>query len=181
MEFGKLTCTHRQMRTPKNNLQVADRFGIVAKRFCSIVDSAPSIDRTELVERIYRVLPKLIDQAIAMPDVELSKRRRRKPPRGVGQHEWQLLYQSLQEKLGDWNLYRQVFNPTQDTEAIFGSLADDISDIYDELKKGLELNETSQSQPEDAIWEWKFSFQIHWGKHVIDALLAIYFRLQNLL
>jgi len=72
-----------------------------------------------------------------------------------------------------------VFDPTKDSEAIFGSLADDIRDIYRDLKKGLELKKTYPSQPEAAIGEWRFGFYSHWGKHAIDALLAMHFHLQN--
>jgi len=166
------------MGIPNNNAEVADHFAVVAKRFCSIVDSASDTDRREFVAQIYRILPKLIDQAIDMPAVERSDGQQ-KSPRNVRQQEWEWLYNSLKEKLGDWNLYRQVFDPTQDTEANLGSLADDVADIYLDLKKGLALNETSRSQPEDTIWEWRLLFDSHWGNHAIDALLAIHFRLQN--
>jgi len=47
---------------------------------------------------------------------------------------------------------------TRDTEAIHGSLADDIADIYRDLKDGLVLKETRRSQPEDLIWECGSAF-----------------------
>ena len=148
------------MGTPKNNAEVAVRFGVVAKKFCSIVDSASDIDRTEFVAQVYRILPKLIDEAIEMPDVEPTDNQQRRSPLEVQRHEWQRLYKTLKEKLGDWDLYRQVFDPTKDSEAIFGSLADDIRDIYRDLKKGLELKKTYPSQPEAAVWEWRFGFYV---------------------
>jgi len=169
------------MDMSNNNADVADRFGAVAKRFCSVVDSASSMDRTEFIARIYRILPKLIDEAVSLPDVESSDSDHKKSPINSRRQEWDRLYHSLKEKLGDWNLYRQVFDPTQDTEAIFGSLADDIADIYRDLKDGLALNETHRSEPEDAIWEWRLLFQSHWGKHAMDALLTIHLLLQNTL
>jgi Domain of unknown function (DUF5063) len=169
------------MDVSNNNAEVADRFGLVAKRFCSVVDSASSMDRAEFVARIYRILPKIIDEGVSLPDVKSSDSDHKKSPLNSRLQEWDGLYRSLKEKLGDWNLYRQVFDPTQDTEAIFGSLADDIADIYRDLKDGLVLHETHGSEPEDAIWEWRLLFQSHWGKHAMDALLTIYFRLQNTL
>ena len=86
----------------------------------------------------------------------------------------------LKEKLGNWDSYRQLFDPTEDNEAIFGSLADDIADIYFDLKEGLLLAE-HQTPPEDIIWEWRLSFYSHWGKHAMDALLTIHFRLRTAL
>jgi hypothetical protein len=125
------------------------------------------------VARIYRILPKVIDEAISMPEVESSDSPRKKS------QEWDGLYNSLKEKLGDWNPYHQVFDPTQDNEAIFGSLADDIADIYGDLKKGLVFIDTGHVQTEDAMWTWRVLFYSHWGQHAMNALRTIHFRLQN--
>jgi hypothetical protein len=162
------------------NVEVASRFDVIARQFCAVVDSALSMDRAELLARIYPILPKLIDEAIGLPDVALSESatvhvnvsRKEQEERGRR-------YNLLKEKLGDWDLYHQVFDPTEDNEAIFGTLADDIADIYSDLKEGLALNEMPSIPPEDVIWGWRLSFYSHWGKHAMDALLTIHFRLQN--
>lgn len=167
------------METWNNNAEVADRFGVAAKRFCSIVDSASHMDRGEFVSKIYRVLPKLIDQAIEMPDVEGSDKDQRQSAPRVRHEEWEQLYNSLKAKLGDWDLYHQVFDPTHENEAVVGTLADDIADIFGDLKEGLVFIEAAKRSPEEAIWTWRLLFYSHWGKHAMDALLAIHFQLQN--
>jgi hypothetical protein len=165
------------MAMPNENAELADRFGEVAGRFCSLVDSSKNCNRNEFASQIYQILPKLIDQAIGLPDVKSSGNHEAKVRQKV--EEWGWLYKSLKERFGEWDLYRQVFDPTRDSEAIRGSLADDIADIYRDLKEGLVLKETCRSGPEDLIWQWRLSFYSHWGKHAIDALLAIHFQLQN--
>jgi len=171
-----------------DNAATADRFGVVARRFCSVVENALGMDRTDLLTQIYPLLPKLIDEAINLPDVELSdsddqiEETGRQAPRvktRLNVEEWDKLYNALQEKLGNWDSYRHVFDPNEDDEAIMGSLADDIADIYRDLKEGLVPNETQQPQPEEIIWKWRLLFYSHWGQHAIDALLVIHFRLQN--
>jgi len=176
------------MNTVADNVEIAGRFAGIANRFCSVVDSASGMERTELLLQIYRILPKLIDEAISLPEVKLSDSD---DPQGgnsqpafqvkVRQHvqEWDQLYNLLKKRLGDWDRYSQVFDPTEDNEAIFGSLADDIADIYLDLKEGLVPSETHGTPPEDIIWSWRLLFYSHWGKHAMDALLAIHFRLQN--
>ena len=168
------------MATSNENAEIADRFGYIAERFCALVDSSKNFNRNEFASQIYRILPKLIDQAIGLPDVESSHNHEPKA-KNVRQRvkEWDWLYNSLKEKFGEWDIYRQVFDPTRDTETIHGSLADDIADIYRELKEGVVLKETGRSAPEDFIWVWRLGFYSHWGKHAIDALLAIHFQLQN--
>ncbi len=111
------------MSVPDGNSEVARRFGVIARQFCAVVDSASSMDRAELLARIYPILPKLIDEAIGLPDVELSESatvhvsvsRKEQEERGH-------LYNLLKEKLRNWDLYHQVFDPTEDKEAIFGTL-----------------------------------------------------------
>jgi hypothetical protein len=176
------------MNTLADNAEIAGRFAVVANRFCSVVDSASRMERTDLLLQIYRILPKLIDEAISLPDVKLSDSD--DPIGGSGQpafranvgrsvQEWGQLYNLLKEKLGDWDRYWQVFDPTEDDEAIFGTLADDIADIYRDLKEGLVLIEAHEAPPEDVIWNWRLLFYSHWGKHAMDALSALHFRLQN--
>jgi hypothetical protein len=176
------------MATPDEIAEIADRFSAVARLFCSVVDSASSLDKTELLTTLYPILPALISEAISLPDVsrddddELQEKSKRGSLRidGLSEQEWGELYNFLKEKLGDWDLYHQVFDPTEDSEAILGSLADDMADIYRDLKNGLVFRETHQGLPdEDAIWTWRLLFYSHWGQHALDALLTIHFRLQN--
>jgi hypothetical protein len=148
------------------------------------------MERSDLLLQIYQILPKLIDKAISLPDVKLSNSD--DPIEESGQpavranvrqsvQEWGQLYNLLKEKLGDWDRYWQVFDPTEDDEAIFGTLADDIADVYRDLKEGLVLIEEHEAPPEKIIWNWRLLFYSHWGKHAMDALLAIHFRLQSTL
>jgi uncharacterized protein DUF5063 len=178
------------MSTPPNNEVGANRFASVAQHFCSVVDSAPNLDRIELLLQVYRVLPRLIGEAISLPNVELNddesqeEEKRKSLARArvrLNDAQWGQLYEFLKEKLGDWNLYWQVWDPTKDNEAIHGSLADDIADIYRDVKEGLVLREAQQALPEDNIWEWRLGFYSHWGKHAIDAMRTIHFLLEETL
>jgi hypothetical protein len=39
------------------------------------------------------------------------------------------------------------------------------------------LDDIHLARAEDIIWEWRLGFSSHWGKHAIDALRTIHFRL----
>jgi hypothetical protein len=183
------------MSTPPNNSEVASRFALIAQKYCSVIDSAPNLDRIELLLQIYRLLPRLIEEAINLPDVELSEdesqeeENRKEQARNrsrLSDPQWGTLYEFLKLKLGDWDLYWEVWDPTEnneatdptkENEAIHGSLADDFADIYRDLKEGLNLSEALQALPEDNIWHWRLGYYSHWGKHAIDALRTIHFLL----
>jgi len=177
-----------EMNALQNNQELVDRFGVVAQRFCSLVDTASNMGRAELVAEIYRILPSLIGEAMKLPNVHPSEKVGQIAPTGkpallsndrMTHGEWTQLYNFFKEQLADWDLYRQVFDPTKDQDTVVGSLADDLADIYRDLKEGLVLNETHQASPEDIIWEWRFSFYSHWGKHAIDALQTIHCRISE--
>ncbi|MDQ0427430.1 hypothetical protein QOZ98_000255 [Planomicrobium stackebrandtii] len=44
--------------------------------------------------------------------------------------------------------------------------------IYRDIKKGLILYEQGHSM--EAIWEWKFGFEVHWGEHATSAIRALH-------
>jgi hypothetical protein len=169
-------------------LNVADQFGLVAQQYCSLVDSAATVDKTEFLIRLYRILPELVAEAIRLPPVEFgededeeqeARTRQIRAKTEIKHEEWGLLYNSLKEKLGDWDLYWQVFDPRTDNEAIHGSLADDIADIYRDLIDGIRLKETGQVPSYEVIFDWRTGYLAHWGKHAIDALRTIHFLLEG--
>ena len=164
--------------------EIANRFGSVAQRYCALVDTAGTLETAELLLQLYRILPELISEAVRLPDIDLygrdedadpnedlSNKRVRAP---MSPDEWNKLYELLKEKLGDANLYWTIFDPTETNEAIYGSLADDIADIYRDLKEGLVLTEKRAATPEEVIWDWRFGFYSHWGDHAINALRTIH-------
>ena len=54
--------------------------------------------------------------------------------------------------------------------ATMGDLRDDFFDIYRDVRRGLEVFESS---PDDAVWEWRFSHRSHWGVHASGARTAM--------
>jgi len=95
------------------------------------------------------------------------------------QQDWERLYQALKVKLGGWNLYIDVFDPTRDTEAIHGSLADDIADIYRDIKEGLDHPDPTLATQHHIIWKWRLLYYSHWGQHAMGALRTIHWLLAN--
>lgn len=74
--------------------------------------------------------------------------------------------------------YSIMFNPEVLEEApVTGDLADDLADIYRDIKSGLLLHEAGHTV--EAIWVWKQTYMIHWGRHVTSAIHAIYCRLAD--
>ena len=68
--------------------------------------------------------------------------------------------------------YWDVFDPLKNDSPVFNTLWDDLTDIYRDLKEGLILFDSGEI--DEALWEWRFNFQIHWGQHLTCAQRAIH-------
>ena len=55
-----------------------------------------------------------------------------------------------------------------------GSLADDLTDIYCELKYGLTLLDAQPDDPTEAFDGWRTGYRVHWGQHLVDAERHLY-------
>lgn len=73
-----------------------------------------------------------------------------------------------------FHFYWEVFDPFQDPqpEPVGGHIADDISDIYRDVARGLVLFDAGRR--DEALWEWGFNFRIHWGEHATGAIRALH-------
>jgi Domain of unknown function (DUF5063) len=130
--------------------------------------------------RAHELLPELYHAALKLPTV--------KPPGYVDEDEdepdderWWAAQDDLREVLGDADHYSDVFDPIQpEARASTWSLADDLADIYRDLREGLDLAEKEGSvSPARVIWAWRFDWEHHWGRHALGALRALYARLTD--
>jgi hypothetical protein len=70
--------------------------------------------------------------------------------------------------------YGEVFDTTRvpPEEPTVGDLADDLLDIYTDVKAGLLYFERGHAQ--QAVFQWKFTWGVHWGRHATSALRAMH-------
>lgn len=86
------------------------------------------------------------------------------------------------ERLEDKRYYMHLFNPanTNDKDLICGDLLDDICDIYIDIKQTMvALDIGTHIAIENAIWQFKFDFDNHWGDHCINAIYATHYFLRS--
>lgn len=67
--------------------------------------------------------------------------------------------------------YWEIYDPFICDDPVCASLRDDISSIYNDIRKGILFYEAGY--PLDAQWEWKWSFESHWKYHAVDAIRAL--------
>jgi Domain of unknown function (DUF5063) len=141
-----------------------------ARDYCNLIDCLPG--RDDWLLALFQLLPRLHANVVAMPDPgggEVTDLRSDLDDRFD-------LFSQLRLCLGDRDMYWLEFDQPgdvhEDDEHRSGSLADDLTDIYFELKRGLAMLDVAS--PDAVAHLWEIGFQQHWGQHLVDAERHLY-------
>ncbi|MFY9973780.1 MAG: DUF5063 domain-containing protein [Chromatiaceae bacterium] len=134
----------------------------IARRYCELIDTSGG-GRPQWLREVAEVLPRL---HAAMTSLHYDA------PHAEHDHPVDLdarfeLYFRLRNLLGERDAYCLEFDSAQDgADAMTGSLADDLTDIYCELKHGLRA---FPAKPARTLETWFLGYDCHWGQHLVDA------------
>ena len=142
------------------------RFAEVARQYCAWAEGEFG-EAQEVMRCARRLLAELHLAAIHLPDLGIGKD---KDAARISHDEWSGMFQKFGRL--PLNIYWDVFNPLEETKPVENSLADDLADIYRDVRAGLSLFEAQYFI--DAAWDWRFHFQIHWGQHLVGAQRALH-------
>jgi hypothetical protein len=146
-------------------------FTNAALEFRGVVESAAATGPVQLLKRLERTLPALHQRLLELPQVTLGEHDEDIPSRS--HEEWAALYQNLKNVLGKYDAYRTVFDSRNlEEKAIYGSLADDLADIYFEILNPVKAWKQG-ADPICVVWELRLLFYSHWGKHLLSAQKVI--------
>jgi hypothetical protein len=143
---------------PPYSLGMAD----LARRFCALVESSGE-HQPHWLREITELLPRLHASISSLVGTGSSNGVDDWAPDLDARFE---LFSHLRSLLGDRDGYWLEFDCADDCSAMTGSLADDLTDIYCELKHGLRLLD---HQPDRAIRGWVVGYEFHWRRHLVDA------------
>jgi Domain of unknown function (DUF5063) len=123
-----------------------EQFADIVRRFCRRAESEPR-DPISEAQTARRLLAELYLQAIDLPEA---------PSDADAPEIAQEQYQSVFRRFGalPFNYYSECFNPLAipAEQPVTADLADDLADIWRDLKQGLALYESGSV--EAAAWEW---------------------------
>ena len=142
----------------------AVKFAAAASSYCDWAELTPGDAAAEAISA-QRHLCDLYRLALDLPDVSGDE-----DAPDITHAEWMKVYTRFQS-LKPYN-YSKIYDPLEfpADEAVFCDLADDLADIWRDLKSGLILWEAGAFDA--ASWQWRFSFSSHWGRHLTGALQA---------
>ena len=146
-----------------------------ANEFCKYMDHAGEINGDEMLRIMQRILPLLYLKASLLPGLEPYFEDGNE--KFVTEEVWFRIHNILIEKFGTANDYLEVFDEkVNETDGpIVSSLAENMADIYQDLKDFLLLYQTgTQEVMNDAVWECRMNFENYWGQKLTNSLRAIH-------
>jgi len=135
---------------------------VLAKQYCDRIESSAYEPKRWLKDVVF-LLPRLhaAVASVAVPSSAFGQMN------AVDLDERFELFSRLRKLLADRDAYWLEFDrASEGADGMTGSLADDLTDIYCELKLGLRLYD---QDPVCAVTVWAVGFDSHWGRHLVDA------------
>ncbi len=150
-------------------------FVAVAREYCVFLENSIEEGRKDFIFKIHRLLPLLYFKAVMLPSPE--RMMEEQVDKSVTEEQYNFLHEQLLVKLGKYDAYTDVFDPQiQYSEAPIGeSLAENLSDIYQELKDFIEIYQFGLTElMNDALAECRQSFETYWGQRMVNAMRAFH-------
>jgi hypothetical protein len=136
-----------------------------ARDFCLLIEHLKLYTDEQWLADLARILPR-IQGAMANlddPDIEYSFFTL---PDLEERFE---LYCRLKDRLGAHDSYWLEYDASSASGEMTGSLASDLSDIYFELKRGLNLVNSGDGSKRDVLRLWQTGYILHWGEPLLNA------------
>jgi hypothetical protein len=142
-------------------LEEVEKFLGSAISYCELVENYKSNNENNKLNQLLISVSSLYAEAMSLPEVEPKNDE-------VSDLNFDLPDVNLEK----YEKYWVVFEPYTLEEPIRESLTDDIIDIYKDIKEGALLYQRGEQL--EAIWHWKYNFEIHWGRHALNAMRALH-------
>jgi Domain of unknown function (DUF5063) len=152
----------------------AIKFQQAARQFCDLFEVDP--DQAQVwIRQVSMALSELYAAANKLSMLEPFEFTNdvSEEPR-IDHDQWKVIYDRVARALPQrW--YLTFFDLTEpldpEQKPVIGDLADDLADIYRDLKPQLRAFSNQNDAVMGAVFcEWQFSFQSHWGDHAVNAM-----------
>jgi len=150
-------------------------FTAAANEYCKYAEHVKELKGDEILKIMQRLLPFIYLKASLLPALEPFFEEGNE--KFVRETDWIKVHDAFRQKLGTANDYLEVFdNKMSDSDGpVTCSIAEDLADIYQDLKDYLILYQTGTNEVmNDAIWECRMNFENYWGQKLVNSMRAIH-------
>jgi hypothetical protein len=157
------------LRTPE-----AEQFRAAAVAYCQLIDRHRDLTAAEFVAAAEPLLAQLYYAGALLSEPEPTSEHI--PDDVVSVDDVRGIQRSLGLLLGRHDEYWELFDPVDgaDRSPLGGLLSQDLVEIYLDVRNSLALLDPKRRVPDaDVLWQWRFGFTSHWGRHASSALRVI--------
>ena len=143
-------------------------------RFSTVVRNGPTQTMGSFLRELESVLADLYAAGSRLP--ELKPDTSELPQSSLQTDRNRELQASLAQMFGRFDPYRAIFDPTdpEDNEPVQYLLSLDLIEVLEDQEYARNLLESGRHiSPNDVVWQLRFGFTSHWGRHAIVALRVI--------
>lgn len=160
----------QEKTTSRNVIEVIT----IANEYCLFIEEVAKYDRQYIFHYLQKILPLLYLKASLLPEISVSNPDANE--RFVTQENWQDIYNNLHNLIGKNDaFYHLVSESNNDNEIIKGSIAENLSDIYQDLKDFLLLyQKNSLAARENAVASCKNLYENNWGLKLLLVLQVLH-------
>ncbi|MCK5028216.1 MAG: DUF5063 domain-containing protein [Bacteroidales bacterium] len=164
--------------------QNVTEFVTVVGEYCVFVENTLRFSKKSFLDKARRLLPLIYLKASLIPKFDSVFEAENE--KFVTEEEWDIIKDSVKQKLGFHDEYREVYDPLthEQLEQSSASISDNLADIYQDLKNFVSLfSAGTEDVMNDTLWECQLNFEEFWGQKLLNALKAIhaiYFGEENL-
>lgn len=142
---------------------------------CQMVESAARASPAERpsINGVRVAIADALAAAWRLPDIEPTSDE--PSPSWVSDDDWHGVFLGVSGWIGEYEYYstNQTLRGRGARKVATGSVADDLADIWRELRNCLEADRRATPW-QDAAWQIQFGLHTHWGTHAVEALRALH-------
>jgi len=162
------------------NSQGFTEFITISAEFCLFIEKTITFSTFDFLDKSRKILSLLYLKGSLLPKTEYELNEDIET--FVTEEDWYYVHDSVQIKLGSYDEYKdiQISEVTGNLEIVSLSIAEDIADVYQDIKNFISLvNMGTDDTMQDALGECHTNFDEYWGQKSVNALKAIHALLLN--
>jgi hypothetical protein len=152
-------------------------FYTVANEYCLFMEKATDYSKNDFMGYLQKICPLIYIKASLLPDIEVADEEGLE--HFVTEEHWEDLFNIIHQKMGDDDLYYFIdHHEKTHQDAVKASLAENLTDIYQDLKDFLLLyGKPLKASRENAVNDCKRLFERRFGYRLVNAHSAIHYLL----
>jgi len=148
-------------------------FVTASNEFCALVESASAFERKDFIEKSQKLLALLYFKGAVL--VQPKNVTEEEVEKFVGEEDWLYVKNGVSDKLGEKEIFGELFEPLNEEEPVNVSLSECFADIYQDLKDFVKLYEFGNPESvNEGLWECVENFQQIWGPRLLFVMKELH-------